>query len=80
VLEAMACGCPVACSDAASLPEVAGDAAHLFDPRDPAAIAAAIRDVLDRPAEWSARGLARAAAFSWEATAHATDAVYRELA
>jgi glycosyltransferase involved in cell wall biosynthesis len=80
VLEAMACGCPVACSDAASLPEVAGDAAHLFDPRDPAAIATAIRDVLDRPAEWTARGLARAAAFSWEATAHATDAVYRELA
>src|SRR3954470_15292127 len=34
VLEAMACGCPVACSNVTSLPEVAGDAARLFDPRD----------------------------------------------
>ena len=78
-LEAMACGCPVACSNVASLPEVVGDAARLFDPHDPRAIADAVRDVLDSPAEWSARGLARAAAFSWDAVAHAHDAVYREL-
>ena len=45
-LEAMACGCPVACSDVASLPEVVGDAARLFDPNDPSAIAAAVLDVL----------------------------------
>ena len=42
VLEAMARGVPVACSNASSLPEVAGDAALLFDPRDEAAIAAAL--------------------------------------
>ena len=78
-LEAMACGCPVACSNVASLPEVVGDAARLFDPHDPSAIAAAIRDVLGSPAEWSARGIARAAGFSWDAVAHAHDAVYREL-
>jgi glycosyltransferase involved in cell wall biosynthesis len=78
-LEAMACGCPVACSDATALPEVVGDAARLFDPRDPTAIAAAIGDVLDVPAEWTARGLARAAGFSWQATARAHEELYREL-
>jgi glycosyltransferase involved in cell wall biosynthesis len=80
VLEAMACGCPVACSDAASLPEVAGDAARLFDPRGPAAIASAVLDVLAAPDEWATRGVRRAAKFSWEATAHAHETVYRELA
>ena len=79
-LEAMACGCPVACSGVASLPEVVGEAARLFDPNDPSAIATAVRDVLDAPDEWSARGLERAKLFSWEATARAHDAVYRELA
>jgi glycosyltransferase involved in cell wall biosynthesis len=79
-LEAMACGCPVACSDAASLPEVCGDAARLFDPRSPEGIADAVEDVLKDPDGWRARGLRRAAEFTWEATARAHDAVYRELA
>jgi glycosyltransferase involved in cell wall biosynthesis len=79
VLEGMACGCPVACSNAASLPEVVGDAARLFDPHDPRGIADAVRDVLDAPGEWAARGLERAQLFSWDATARAHDAVYREL-
>ena len=78
-LEAMACACPVACSDTAALPEVVGDAARLFDPTDPAAIAAGVRDVLDDPAPWVERGLARAAEFTWEKTARATDAVYAVL-
>lgn len=78
-LEAMACGCPVACSDAGSLPEVVGDAARLFDPHDPEAIAAAVHDVLAAPAEWSARGFVRAAGFTWETTARAHEEVYREL-
>lgn len=78
-LEAMASGCPVACSNAASLPEITGDAARLFDANDASAIADGIRDVLDRPEEWRERGLARAAQFSWDATARATEAVYREL-
>ena len=76
-LEAMACGCPVACSNAGALPEVVGDAARLFDPHDPAAIAAAVRDVLDAPAEWQQLGLERAASFSWATTAHGYDAAYR---
>jgi glycosyltransferase involved in cell wall biosynthesis len=78
-LEAMACGCPVACSNAAALPEVVGNAARLFDPHDPRAIAGAVRDVLDEPAPWVERGLLRAEGFSWDATARATDAVYAEL-
>ncbi len=78
-LEAMACGCPVASSNAGALPEVVGDAARLFDPDDPRAIAAAVLDVLAAPEEWRRRGIARAALFSWDATARATEAVYREL-
>jgi glycosyltransferase involved in cell wall biosynthesis len=78
-LEAMACGCPVASSNAASLPEVVGDAARLFDPHDPVAIADAVRDVLADTQPWIARGLARVAQFSWDETARATDAVYAEL-
>jgi glycosyltransferase involved in cell wall biosynthesis len=78
-LEAMACGCPVASSNAASLPEVVGDAGRLFDPRDPQAIADAVREVLAAPQPWVERGLARAAQFSWDETARATDAVYAEL-
>jgi glycosyltransferase involved in cell wall biosynthesis len=79
VLEAMRRGVPLACSDATSLPEVAGDAAELFDPHDAAAIAAAIRRVLRDPAHAARlveRGRARAAGFSWERTAAGTIASY----
>ena len=75
VLEAMARGVPVACSNASSLPEVAGDAALLFDPRDEHAIAGALRRLLEDPAlreQLRARGLARAQQFSWERTARLT--------
>ena len=78
-LEAMACGCPVACSNAAALPETVGNAARLFEPRDPRAIADAVLDVLSDPEEWSRRGIERAARYSWDATASRTDAVYDEL-
>jgi glycosyltransferase involved in cell wall biosynthesis len=78
-LEAMACGCPVACSVAASLPEVCGDAARYFDPDDPEAIVAAVEDVLTDPGAWSARGIERAAGFTWERSAGAHEEVYREL-
>ncbi len=75
-VEAMACGCPVAASDAGSLPEVVGDAAALFDPRDPGSIADAILEALNRADELRQRGLARAAHFTWDATARAHDRVY----
>jgi glycosyltransferase involved in cell wall biosynthesis len=81
VLEAMACGAPVICSNAGPLPEVAGDAAVMLPPSDPSAWASAILGVLTSPArheELRARGFARAAAFSWKRTAEATRDVYRE--
>jgi glycosyltransferase involved in cell wall biosynthesis len=78
-LEAMACGCPVACSDAASLPEVCGDAARYFHPDDPRQIARAVVDVLDAPDEWSQRALEHVRRFTWDATARAHEDVYREL-
>jgi glycosyltransferase involved in cell wall biosynthesis len=79
VLEAMARGVPVACSNSSSLPEVAGDAALLFDPRDVAGIAAALERVLyDEPLASSLRerGLRRAQEFTWERTARLTLDVY----
>jgi glycosyltransferase involved in cell wall biosynthesis len=80
VLEAMTRGVPVACSNASSLPEVAGDGALLFDPNDVRAIAAALERLLDDPAEAQRlreRGFAQARLFSWERTAKATLEVYR---
>jgi glycosyltransferase involved in cell wall biosynthesis len=74
VLEAMRRGVPVASSDATSLPEVAGDAAELFDPRDVDAIAAALRRLLGDPArraELVRLGERRAAGFGWDRTAGA---------
>ncbi len=75
VLEAMARGVPVACSSASSLPEVVGDAALLFDPRDPAAIAAAVQRLLADGEEirrMVARGRERVRLFTWERTAELT--------
>jgi glycosyltransferase involved in cell wall biosynthesis len=84
VLEAMARGVPVACSNASSLPEVAGDAALLFDPCDEVAIASAIERLLSDATEAErlrARGLERARLFTWERTARLTlDSYGRALA
>jgi glycosyltransferase involved in cell wall biosynthesis len=80
VVESMACGAPVACSNATSLPEVAGDAARLFDPTVVDDIAAATEEVLRDPGQWIARGLERAELFTWDANARAHDEIYRELA
>jgi glycosyltransferase involved in cell wall biosynthesis len=80
ILEAMARGVPVACSNASSLPEVAGDAALLFDPHDEAAIARALQRLLGDRAEAErlcARGLRRVAQFTWERTARGTLESYR---
>lgn len=81
VLEAMACGAPVLTSATSSLPEVAGDAALLVDPADTGAIAAGLaRLAADEAlrADLRARGMARAAQFSWERCARETLAVLLE--
>jgi glycosyltransferase involved in cell wall biosynthesis len=81
VLEALAFGTPVVCSDAASLPEVAGEAAVLFPAGDAEALAKAVRSVLDDPErreDLSRRGQEQAAQFSWTSAAAATVAVYGE--
>ncbi len=83
VLEAMQRGVPVACSDAASLPEVAGDAALLIQPTDEESIADGMRQVLTdatRAHDLRRRGQQRAAGFTWDRTAKETVAVYREAA
>jgi glycosyltransferase involved in cell wall biosynthesis len=80
VLEAMARGVPVACSNTSSLPEVAGDAALLFDPHDETAIASQIQRLLTDRAlaeELAVRGLARAELFTWRRTAELTLESYR---
>jgi glycosyltransferase involved in cell wall biosynthesis len=79
VLEAMARGVPVACANASSLPEVAGEAALLFDPRSQDAIADALRRLLSDE-ELCQRlrrlGVEQAARFTWERTAEGTLASY----
>jgi glycosyltransferase involved in cell wall biosynthesis len=79
VLEAMARGVPVACSNASSLPEVAGDAALLFDPHDLSAIAGALGRLLGDAAlreRLRRMGGERVREFTWERTARLTLASY----
>jgi len=81
-LEAMISGTPVVCSDAASLPEVVGDAALLFPAGDVDVAAGQIARVLDDAAlraSLIAAGAARAATFTWERTASQTMAAYRDV-
>ena len=83
VVEAMACGAPVVCSNSSSLPEVAGDAAVLVPPEDITGLSQAIESFVNDPSkrnEFASHGMARAAAFSWSRTASDTISVYREAA
>ena len=79
VLEAMANGCPVISTAVTSIPEVAGDAALLFDPEDLQGIDGAMRQLLSSPdsrESLRAKGLRQAASFSWEKTAQMTIAAW----
>ena len=80
-LEAMACGCPVVCSEN-PFAAMHGDAVSVCDPEAPESIAAAAMPLLENSTFRDVRiaaGLRRAAAFSWQAAAAATENVYRTL-
>ncbi len=83
ILEAMACGCPVICSDVASMPEVAGDAAIRIDPGSIGDLTEAI-DLLTKDQNARQRliagGFARAAEFTWKRTAEKTLEVFQKIA
>ncbi len=82
VLEAMACGVPVLASTAPCLPEVAGDAALMVDPRDVSAMAAAIEALVSQPElrdALRAKGLVRAAQFRWDKSAAELLSIYRSI-
>ena len=83
VLEAMACGTPVVVGNTSAMPEVVGDAGLLVDPADTGAMSDAILRLLTQDPlrkELIARGLARAAQFSWERTARQVLTVLDEVA
>ncbi|WP_242442842.1 glycosyltransferase family 1 protein [Magnetospirillum sp. 15-1] len=75
LVEAMACGAPVVCSNSAAMPEVAGDAVLYVDPLDEGAMAATILSLLDDAAlrdQLAARAMARATSYSWAETGRQT--------
>ncbi|MBA2332559.1 MAG: glycosyltransferase family 4 protein [Actinobacteria bacterium] len=78
IVEAMACGVPVVASSHPSMDEAAGNAAVRADPDDPAAIAAAIEEALERREELVELGLRHAARFSWVAAGQTFLAAYEE--
>ncbi|MCG3772263.1 MAG: Mannosylfructose-phosphate synthase [Nitrosomonadaceae bacterium] len=82
VLEAMACGTPVVCSNTSSLPEVAGDAALQVDPHDAEAIAIAMKRLLDDPQLYirmREAGFDQAKRFTWGRAAEETVAIYEKV-
>lgn len=82
ILEAMASGTPVVCSDVTSLPEIAGDAAILVAPEDDQGFAAAVASILDDEGLRSRTvtlGLERARHFSWDKTANEVVSVYERV-
>jgi glycosyltransferase involved in cell wall biosynthesis len=75
LIEAMACGAPIACSNMAAMPEVVGDAAVFFDPVDEQDIRRALTELLNNEGkrrDLMKRGMVRASAFSWENSARST--------
>ena len=80
VVEAMASGTPVVCSNHPSLDEAAGGAAVRVDPEDPRAIAQGIAEARERREELVAKGLEHAQTFTWRATGEALLSGYRAAA
>ncbi|MCU0289794.1 MAG: glycosyltransferase family 4 protein [Acidobacteria bacterium] len=82
VLEAFACKCPALLSNQSSLPEVGGDAALYFDPRDSASLLKVVERVIsndDLRMQMIQKGSERVKIFSWEKTANATKKIYENV-
>jgi glycosyltransferase involved in cell wall biosynthesis len=82
VVEAMACGLPVVCTDGGALPEIVGDAGIIVHTDDTEAMAKAIVDVLTHPEvsrQLSEKGIKRSSIFSWKMTAMETIKLYSEV-
>jgi glycosyltransferase involved in cell wall biosynthesis len=83
LVEAMACGAPIACSSTTVMPEIVGDCAEFFDPSDSRDLANAVQRLLrdpNRRAGLSARGIARARQFSWSKSAAGMADIFRSCA
>jgi len=81
-LEAMSLGCPVVCANTSSIPEVVGNAAHLFDPKNESDLRNAIEKVVassEYSARLKAKGYERIKLFSWEKCTHDTLNVYKKI-
>jgi glycosyltransferase involved in cell wall biosynthesis len=82
VLEAMACGAPVLCSNASSIPEVGGDAVMYFSPDSKTELGAGIKRLLgdaELRRQMSRKGRARAQLFTWSRTADAFSSLINQL-
>lgn len=82
LLEAMRCGCPVACSDCSSMPEIAGDAAVFFNPEDVEEMTTVLEDTVQSEsalATLKERGQKREQRYSWDACVTQTAKVYRNV-
>lgn len=82
ILEAMACGCPVVCSNTSSLPEIGDEAIVKFDPKNVDDIANSLKSVLNNKnleEELIRKGLGQVKKYSWKKTAIETTDVYRSI-
>ncbi len=83
LVEAMACGAPIACSNTAAMPEIVGENAVFFDPKNPADIASGVSLLIADPElanKFSEKGAERAQNFSWEVAGQRTCAVLKAAA
>jgi alpha-1,3-rhamnosyl/mannosyltransferase len=82
ILEAMACGTPVACSRASSIPKIAGEAVLFFDPLNTSEISQTIHNIMTDSALWEKlgnEGIQQASLFTWEKTAAQVLAIYNKV-
>jgi glycosyltransferase involved in cell wall biosynthesis len=81
-LEAMRCGCPVICSNSASIPEICGDAALYFDPTNLSEIRSQIQHLVDNPPTQKLlkqNGVLRAQSFTWDRAAQSLLTILKEI-